>query len=321
MWIKNLSLPRFALVALFSYVIPIAAWTQTIPTPSRIVEPVNESVLVTLRGNTHPLAQPQFDQGAAPPNLPMARMLLVLKRSDAQEAALEALLDAQQDPNSSSYHQWLTPDQFGQQFGPSDQDMQTVAAWLQSHGFQVNRISRGRSAIEFSGTAAQVLDAFHAQIHKYTVNGQDHWANASDPQIPQALAPVITGVNSLHNFLKTPEHHVAGVFSKSRVTGKVSAIKPEFTIPNGYYCPGAGDCSLVGPHDFATIYNVLPVWNASSPIDGTGESIAIIGRSDIVPQDVRDFRNLFGLPPNDPNFIIDGTDPGLVPVDETEAVL
>src|ERR1700722_14865735 len=115
MWIKNLSLPRFALVALFSYVIPIAAWTQTNSAPSRIVEPVNESALVTLRGNTHPLAQPQFDQGAAPADLPMARMLLVLKRSDAQEAALQSLIDAQQDKNSPSYHQWLTPDEFGQQ--------------------------------------------------------------------------------------------------------------------------------------------------------------------------------------------------------------
>jgi hypothetical protein len=288
---------------------------------SRIIQRVDESAVVTLRGNTHPLAQPQFDRGAAPPDLPMERMLLVLKRSDAQEAALQALLDAQQDPGSPSYHQWLTPSAFGQQFGPSDLDIQAVATWLQSHGFQVTRVSQGRTVIEFSGTASQVQQAFHTEIHKYSVNGSDHWANVSDPQIPQALAPVVAGVNSLHNFLKAPAHHVAGAFSKSRTTGEVKAFQPGFTISDPSFCGGAGDCYFVGPYDFATIYNVLPLWNASSAIDGTGQSIAIIGRSDIVLQDVRDFRTLFGLPANDPKFIVDGADPGVVPGDETEAVL
>jgi hypothetical protein len=321
MRISNPALLRFVLFSLWLILIPIAAWTQTNSSPARIVERVDESAVVSLRGNTHPLAQLRFDRGAAPPDLPMGRMLLVLKRSDGQEAALEALLDAQQDPSSPNYHQWLTTTAFGQQFGPSDQDLQTVAMWLQSHGFQVTRISQGRTVIEFSGTAAQVQQAFHTEVHKYSVNGADHWANVSDPQIPQALAPVVAGVNSLHNFTKAPAHHVAGAFSKSRATGEVKAFQPGFTISDPSFCGGAGDCYFVGPYDFATIYNVLPLWNASSPIDGTGQSIAIIGRSDIVLQDVRDFRTLFGLPANDPKFIVDGPDPGVVPGDETEAVL
>ena len=310
-----------ALLPLWLILIPVLARSQASAPVSRIVQRVDESAVVALRGNTHPLAQPQFDRGAAPPDLPMERMLLVLKRSDAQEAALQALLDAQQDPGSTSYHQWLTPSAFGQQFGPSDPDIQSVAAWLQSHGFQVTRVSQGRTMIEFSGTASQVEQAFHTEIHKYSVNGSDHWANVSDPQIPQALAPVVAGINSLHNFLKAPAHHVAGAFSKSRTTGEVKAFQPGFTISDPSFCGGAGDCYFVGPNDFATIYNVLPLWNASSAIDGTGQNIAIIGRSDILLQDVRDFRTLFGLPANDPKFIVDGADPGVVPGDETEAVL
>jgi hypothetical protein len=160
MRISDLSLSRFLLLQFCFFFIPIAAWPQTPSSPSRIVERVNERALVALRGNTHPLAQPQFDRGAAPPDLPMARMLLVLKRSDAQESALQGLLDAQQDQSSPSYHQWLTPDAFGQQFGPSDQDIQTVVAWLRSYGFQVGGISQGRTVIEFSGTALQVQQAF-----------------------------------------------------------------------------------------------------------------------------------------------------------------
>src|SRR5216683_685184 len=139
MRISNLSLPRLMLVHFCIFFIPVAAWPQTPSPQSRIVDRVNESALVTLRGNTHPLAQAQFDRGAAPPDLPMARMLLVLKRSAGQEATLQKLLDDQQDRSSPSYHQWLTPDVFGQQFGLSDQDLQTVTSWLQSQGFQANR--------------------------------------------------------------------------------------------------------------------------------------------------------------------------------------
>jgi hypothetical protein len=317
MHIGNLSLPRFLLSLLWPISIPIALWAQTPASQDRILEKVNEGALVTLRGNTHPLAQSQFDQGAAPPDLPMARMLLVLKRSDAQESALRTLLDEQQDLNSPSYHQWLTPDDFGKQFGPSDQDMQSVAGWLISHGFQVAGISRGRTVIEFSGSASQVQQAFHTEIHKYIVNGESHWANASDPQIPAALAPVINGINSLHNFSLRPAHRVGGVFSKSRLTGKVQAIQPAYTVS----CGSSDTCYFVGPYDFATIYNVTPLWNATPAIDGTGQTIAIVNESNINLQDIRDFRSLFGLAPNDPQVIIDGSDPGLVPNAETEADL
>jgi len=302
---------------------PLRALAQAAPPQSRIVDRVDENVLVALRGNTHPLAQRQFDRGAAPADLPMARMLLVLKRSAAQEAALEKLLDDQQDQNSPSYHQWLTPDAFGQQFGPGDQDVQTVAAWLGSHGFQIGMIGRGRTVIEFSGTAAQVLQAFHTEIHKYTVNGVDHWANASDPQIPAALAPVVVGIASLHNYRHRPMHFVFGGASKSGITQGIKAPGSQFTTVDSNICPGQlGNCYFLGPYDFATIYNVLPLWNASPAIDGTGQSIAIADVSNINIQDVRDFRTLFGLPANDPQVFLNGSDPGLVlDGSETEALI
>ena len=174
---------------------------------------------ILLKGNVHPLARPQFDVALAPPNLPMDRMLLVLKRSPEQQTALLKLLDDQQDKTSASYHKWLTPEQFGQQFGPADADIQAVTSWLQSHGFQVARVAKGRTMIEFSGTAAQVQEAFHTAIHKYVVNGESHWANANDPEIPAALAPVVAGVHSLHNFYAKPQL----VLSKPALHGYASA--------------------------------------------------------------------------------------------------
>src|SRR5271157_4442521 len=193
--------------------------TSTAPQPL-ITQPVDESQLTTLTGNTYPMARPEFDLGAAPASLPMERMLLVLKRSPEQEFALRKLLDDQQDKTSPNYHKWLTPEEVGQQFGPTDTDMQTITAWLQSRGFQVGS-TKGRTVLEFSGSASQVQEAFHTTIHKYIVNGEQHWANATDPQIPTALTPAVAGVASLNNFPKKPLNRFVGGFSRDKATGKV----------------------------------------------------------------------------------------------------
>ncbi len=167
---------------------------------ARVTQAVDLQKLVTLRGNTHPLARAAYDRGAAPDDLPAPRMLLVLQRSPEQEAALRKLLDEQQIKSSPNYHKWLAPEEFGQQFGPADTDIQAVTDWLAGQGFQVKRVAAGRTVIEFSGTAGLVRQALHTEIHKYVVNGEQRWANASDPQIPAALAPVVAVVASLKNF-------------------------------------------------------------------------------------------------------------------------
>jgi hypothetical protein len=288
---------------------------QAASVASRISSAVDEKNMVTLKGNTHPLATSQYDRGEAPGSLPMSRMLLVLQHTPAQEAAIKQLLAEQQNQGSSNFHNWLTPQQYGQMFGPSDQDIQTITNWLQSHGFEVANVSPGRHVIEFSGTASQVQEAFHTTIHHYSVDGEEHWANSSDPQIPAALAPVVVGVKSLHNFRAKPTSHYTGLYRRDKGTGETTQISgPQFTFTSG----GVTEFAL-GPTDFATIYNVLPLWNAG--IDGRGETIAIIQESNINVSDVHNFRALFNLPVNDPEVVLDGPDPGIDPGIEPEAVI
>lgn len=297
-----------------------AAQTAATAVRPLITQTIDESRLTTLKGNTHPLARAEFDLGTAPASLPMERMLLVLKRSADQETALRKLLDDQQDKASPNYHKWLTPEQYGAQFGPTDSDLQTITSWLQSHGFQVGT-TKGRTVLEFSGTAGQVQEAFHTTIHKYTVKSEEHWANAGDPMIPSALTPVVAGVSSLNNFPRRPMSVLAGKFSREKATGKITALEPEFTFPTGCVEDNSNNnpCYYgLGPYDFATIYDVLPLWNSS--INGSGQTIAIVGETNINIQDVRDFRTLFGLPANDPQIILNGPDPG-IQGDETEADL
>jgi Pro-kumamolisin, activation domain len=300
-------LSLFAFVSLFA----MRASAQATAEP-RITQAVDETKLTMLPGNTHPLARAEFDRGVAPATLPMEHMLLVLARSPAQEAALKSFMAEQLDRSSPQFHHWLTPEEFGQLYGPAKQDMAVITKWLGTHGFRVNNVGVTGNTIDFSGTAAQVQTAFHTSIHRYVVNNKDHWANSSDPAIPTALAPVVAGIRSLHNFHPQPMSHVR----------RVSSARPAFTFSNGNQsCDIAGSsdlCFAVGANDFATIYSVSQLWN--NGIDGTGETIAIVADSNIDLEDVAQFRALFGLPLNVPNVILTSTDPGLNG-DETEAAL
>ena len=269
---------------------------QTLATAPLITQAVDESQLTTLKGNVHPLARPEFDLGAAPASLPMERMLLVLKHGPEQEFALTKLLDNQQDKQSPAYHKWLTPEEYGKQFGPTDYDMQVIVGWLQAHGFQVGT-TKGRTVLEFSGSASQVQEAFHTTIHKYLVNGEQHWANDRDPSIPTALTPAVAGILTLHNFLKKPQYIIdkdKGIITRGE--------HPQVTFGDGSHA--------MAPGDFAVIYNVNPVYNV--PINGTGITIGVVARSQILFSDFTDFLNLLNLngSVNTPQVIVNGPDPG-----------
>src|SRR5580704_12576795 len=279
-----------------------ASATQAVALPARITQAIDETQLVRLKGNVHPLARPEFDKGAVPSSQPMKRMIMLLQRSPEQQAALQQLMLEQQSKDSPNFHKWLVPQQFGVQFGPADADIQTVTDWLARQGFQVVRVASGRTVIEFSGNAAQVQSAFHTEIHKFVVNGETRSANVSDPQIPAALAPVVKGIVSLHNFPRRTFRHDAGIHNVTRDEHGV----PQFTSTTGCGPNGTSQCFFVGPADFAKIYNI------PASLDGTGVTIGIVGDSNIDPNDAIGFRNVFGLTPaTGPNIIVDGPDPGI----------
>jgi hypothetical protein len=272
-------------------------------TQARITRAIDESNLVRLAGNVNPLARVEFDRGAAADAQQLHRILLLLGRSTEQESALRNLLDEQQTPGSPNYHKWLTPAQFGQEFGPAQADVQTVTNWLTSEGFEVTRAANSKTVVEFNGTAGQVRQAFHTQIHQYVVNGKEYWANASDPQIPAALAGVVKGFASLNNFPRSYYSRPAGNFRRDVKTG---VIMPDLDTSNGYYG--------LAPGDFATIYNSLPLLGAGN--DGSGETIALVGETDIHLTDITNFRSVFGLGTGNTQVILDGPDPGITSIDE-----
>ena len=249
---------------------------------SRIVTNVDEANRVSLKGNTHPLALPKYDQGSVSDNLPMQHMLLVLKRSPEQEQVLDKLLEEQQNPKSPSYHKWLTAEELGKNYGPSSQDIAAVVNWLDYHGFQVNGVSKSGLVIDVSGTAGQLRTAFHTEIHSYNIRGKQHIANASDPQIPAALAPVVVGFYGLHDFKPKPA---------------IRKAKPALTFTCNTSCPG-GFQGITQydetPADFNIIYNVPPN-SGTGALTGAGQTIAVLEDSDAQSIDISSFRKAFGI--------------------------
>ena len=267
--------------------------------PSRITAPIDANVRTALKGTIHPLANAANDRGVAPDSLLLERIHLVLRRSDSQEQALHRLIEEMHTPGSVNYHKWLTPDQFGLQFGPSEEDIAGIETWLQSNGLAVSHVNPGRQTIEFSGSAGQFRKAFHSSIHKYEVQGETRYANATDPEIPAALTPVVGGFVALNNF---PVRSFVHVLGKASYQQKSHQVTPQWT--------NSSKPSLVlAPADFAVQYDLGPLYQAGA--NGSGQSIAIVNESNINIEQVNQFRTIFGLPANPPQIVIDGNDPGI----------
>jgi subtilase family serine protease len=283
------SLAVFFLLSLLVATLSVAAWAAQ---PDRIVAAIDNSQTVVLKGNVHPKAQQQFDQGPVDPSMKLPFVTLLIQPSVDQQAALKQLLAEQQDPSSPNYHKWLTPEQFGQRFGLSNADVAKITHWLRSQGFGIAQVARGRDWIAFSGTAAQIQRVFHTELHRYNVDGEERFANDTDPSIPKALDGIVAGFRGLNNFRLEPMN-----VKKSDAID----IRPDYFNGGNNLAPG----------DIATIYDIGPLYTAG--VDGTGMKIAIVGQTDIYAVDIAQFRAGFGLSANVPQQILATgcTDPGV----------
>lgn len=254
---------------------------------SRITGEVDPAQTVTLHGNVSPKAQPQHDLGPVDPGFKLSYVTLAFKPSTTQQAELDQLLANQQDRSSPNYHSWLTPEQYADRFGLSTADVARVRAWLESQGFTINYVARGRNWLAFTGTAAQIAATFHTEIHGFSVEGETHFANASDPSVPVTLAAVIRGFLGLDDFHRKPR-----------------GVHPKFNPPNGVPTPHA-----LAPGDIATIYDLEPLY--AEGIDGSGQKVAVVGASEVYAADLENFRSETGLPAPQVESVFYSTQPGI----------
>jgi subtilase family serine protease len=263
---------------------------------ARIATEIDNSERTAIQGTHPPMARPENDAGRVPAGTKLQGISIVFSRSATQEADLQTLIAAQQNPSSPLYHKWLTPDEFAARFGVADADIAKVQLWLQQQGFSIEDISRSKNRITFSGTVEQAEAAFGAELHYYTVNGKKEYAPAADISVPTALSSVVQTVTNLSTF--RPKPHV-------KLRAPQRAPKADFTSGQ------TGDHFLT-PGDIATIYDTKAAYNAG--YTGTGQSIAVVGQSSIVLSDIENFESAAGLTKKDPTLV-------LVPNSGTAAVL
>ncbi|HEY3838043.1 MAG TPA: protease pro-enzyme activation domain-containing protein [Bryobacteraceae bacterium] len=261
----------------------------------RIVQAIDANRTIELQKHIHPLARPEFDRGPADPAFRLGYVTLVLKPTTTQQSDLEALLVEQQDRSSPNFHKWLTPEQFGIRFGIASTDLAMIRSWLQGQGLHVEDTARGRNWIAFSGTATQVQHALHTEIHHFRVNSKDHYANVTNPSVPAAIAGLVRFFRGLDDF--EPEAQ--------------STVAPDNTSSGGSHS--------MAPDDFATIYNLTPLYDNN--LMGDGQSIAVLGRTNIDMAGYQTFRSTYHLSATEPVMHLVGIDPGTSQSDLGEAML
>jgi subtilase family serine protease len=275
----------------------------TVAAAEQLSKQVDENSLTRLQGNTSRAARPEFDRGRVPDSLPQDHILMMLRRGEPKEQELQQFISRQYDPHSPDFHRWLAPQQFGERFGPSTPDIGKVTQWLTQHGFRLNSVPASGLFVDFSGNAGQVAQAFHTEIHRYRINGQDHFANVSDPYIPSALASVVSGFRALNDFHPQPLVRHPATAHLDRTTGKwlrAHTETPHLTSSaNGLY--------IAGPQDFATIYGVNQVWKEG--VVGTGQTIGVVGETNIAGADIQSFRDQFGITTLGPNGSVEMENP------------
>jgi hypothetical protein len=265
--------------------------------PSSRIATVDSNVTAALPGMVHPWVTQSADRGMVDDGLQLQGLTLQFQRSAAQQAALETLIEQQNDPSSPKFHQWLTLEQFAAQFGMSATDLAKASAWLESQGFTVVKVVDSGNAIIFNGTAGQIRHAMGTEIHHYMVNGALHYANAGAVTLPAALASVIAHVSGLNDFKP---------MSKSRPS--LAAANSSVLVPQ--FSSGVSGNHYLSPGDFSTIYDVAPLY--SGGYTGTGQTIGIAGQTDIVLSDIAAFRAASGLTAKAPIVVLasGSSDPG-----------
>jgi kumamolisin len=196
-------------------------------------------------------------------------LAVILKVPD--RTALNERIEQLYDPASPSYHQFRTPAQFADEFGPSQGNYETVVNFLRDSGLQVTATYPNRLLIEVRGKVPQVEEIFGVKINNYTRDNQSFFANDRDPVLPASIASVVASVRGMENYLELRRH-----------IRLHPSVKKLARIPLGY-----------SPQQIAAAYNFNSAYG--NGITGSGQTVAIATAYGFSSSDVSTFWSYYGI--------------------------
>lgn len=253
------------------------------------------SVIAYSQGSQRPYVQSERIPGHAVPLLEDARPIgptpnaqplhlsIVLKLRD--EAGLDALLDAQNNPTSPLYHHYLTTQEFKEQFAPTQAEVAFAVAYLREQRIQINSIASNRVLIDASTTVATAEQAFAINFNNYQLKTRVVYVPNTDPLLPNAVSNIIQMITGLNN---------VGLYHPINLQHQLRPLHPH-RGPNGGFTP----------EELRNAYDVTPLINAK--MDGTGQTVGLFELDGYNPADIATYRQQYHLGPlNASNVLVDG---------------
>jgi len=194
---------------------------------------------------------------------------------------LDTLIAAQQQPGAAEYHQWLTPEAFVTRFAPDPEAYAAIADWLEQQGFAVRRWPT-RTRLDFSGPVTAAEHTFNVHINRYRHRGRTVLANADTPLLPAQFANSVA-------FLRLNTFPLA---------------EPTVRLFSSH-----GHFDTLAPRDVSLVYDAQPVLDRG--LAGSGQTIAVVARSDFNDTDVTLFQQQFGSAVRAPTKVFPGANPGI----------
>jgi subtilase family serine protease len=259
----------------------------------------NQNAPYVLTSQTVPLVSRAHLLGAANAQQQL-KLSIGLQLRNQQE--LHTLLSDLSNPHSPRYHQFLTPQQFADEFGPTADQQQQVIDYLRQAGLQITHIASNGLLIDASATVVQAEAAFQVAIKTYQVGAHVFYANATAPIIPGSLAPVIASIGGLDNSVQMhPRSYLVNPRPGKPKPGVGTGLHPTLTQPHAG--PGGG----YTPADLTGAYDATPLLQAG--VQGTNQTVAVFELDGYPSSDVTQYFQTYNLgSPSITNVLVDGVD-------------
>ena len=278
--------------------------------------------------NTPGLVKRAVDNGATDPTT-LITVTAWLKLHN--ESRLDAFVQDLYNKKSANFHKWVTQDQFNANFSPSAQEVNAVQNFLTAHGLAVLSVAENNLYVKAQGTVGEVEQAFHVQIHDFSLDGVTYRSNTGDPAGNDPSIGLIAGITGMDDYGFQPAlvqpvepdgtpvpmtplgSSPNGAFFESQCFRGVQThtfppnAKPS-TLPQATYSGNRYGADITNntlghlapcgyqPSEMQTAYNLSPLYQQG--LDGSGETVVIVDAygSATIAQDAELFSQIYGLP-------------------------